>query len=604
MQMLLSAEKISKRYGDKLLFDDASLYLLEGDKVGVIGINGAGKTTLLNILAQTEDVDEGKITKGSGVRIEYIRQNPVLQDDLTILEQVFAGSFSSCKETKEYEAKTILSKFGLTEYDRRIRDLSGGQKKRVAIASALVHPWDILILDEPTNHLDNDMVLWLEKMLVKSTGAIIMVTHDRYFLDRVTRKIIEMDRGKIYTYPTNYSGFLALKLQREESLLGTERKARSLLRKEQEWMLQGAKARGTKSKDRIARFEALKGTTGRTDSAKLEMSSLSTRLGKKTVELHHISKSFGDRRLVRDFSHMIARDARIGIVGKNGCGKSTLLNMISGTLAPDSGTVVFGETIRLGYFTQNGEEMDTSLRVLEYIRNIAESIDTPDGKISASMMLEKFLFPPDLQWNTIQRLSGGERRRLYLLSILMGAPNMLLMDEPTNDLDIQTLTILEDYLESFAGPVIAVSHDRFFLDKAVDTIFAFQEDGKIEKYQGSYSTYLARSAEAEEAIPAAPSKVAPERNNIKKRKLAFTYKEQREHENIDGDISSLEEKIRDAETQIQIESSNYVKLQELMAQKDTLEKNLEEKMERWVYLNDLAEKIEQAEKCADEQKTI
>jgi ATP-binding cassette subfamily F protein uup len=595
MQMLLSAEKISKRFGDKLLFDDASLYLLEGDKVGVIGINGAGKTTLLNILAQTEDVDEGKITKNSGVRIEYIRQNPVLQEDLTILEQVFAGSFSNFKETKEYEAKTILSKFGLTEYDRRIRDLSGGQKKRVAIACALVHPWDILILDEPTNHLDNDMVLWLEKMLAKSTGAIIMVTHDRYFLDRVTQKIIEIDRGKIYTYPTNYSGFLSLKLQREESLLGTERKARSLLRKEQEWMLQGAKARGTKSKDRIARFEVLKETTVRTDSARLEMSSMSTRLGKKAVELQHISKSYGDRRLVRDFSHMIARDARIGIVGKNGCGKSTLLNMISGIVAPDSGAVVFGETIRLGYFTQNGDEMDPSLRVLEYIRTIAETIDTPDGKISASMMLEKFLFPPDLQWNTIQRLSGGERRRLYLLSVLMGAPNMLLLDEPTNDLDIQTLTILEDYLETFKGPVIAVSHDRFFLDKTVDTIFAFQDDGEIKKYQGSYSTFLAISAEAEGVVPATPKKVIQDRNSNKKRKLAFTYKQQREHETIDVDISSLEAQIRDTETQIQIESSNYVTLQELMIQKDNLEQALEGKMDRWIYLNDLAEKIEQGE---------
>jgi len=595
--MLLSAEKISKRFGEKILFDEASLYLLEGDKVGVIGVNGAGKTTLLNILAQTEDVDDGKIMKNPGVRIEYIRQDPVLDDRLTILEQVFLGSTSAHKETQEYEAKTILTKLGLTEFDKSVSDLSGGQKKRVAIASALIHPCDVLILDEPTNHLDNDMVQWLEDYLAKYSGAIIMVTHDRYFLDRVTRKIIEIDKGKLYTYPTNYSQFLELKAQREESLLGTERKNKSLLRKEQAWMLQGAKARGTKSKERIARFEDLKEKSFRTETAALEMGSMSTRLGKKIVELHHVSKSFGDRVIVRDFNHLIARDARIGIVGANGCGKSTLLNMISGSLAPDSGTVVFGETIQLGYFTQNSEEMDVSLRVIEYVRNIAETIETPDGKITAAMMLERFLFPPDLQWNPISRLSGGERRRLYLLGILMGAPNILLLDEPTNDLDIQTLTILEDYLESFKGPVIAVSHDRFFLDRVVDTIFAFRDDGTMEKYQGSYTEYAAKNAAEADVLPAVTKKAVPERSGGRdKKKPAFSYKEQRDHETIDADIAAVETQISDTEKQMLIEGSNYIKLQELMAQKESLEKTLEQKMERWVYLNDLAEKIEQFEK--------
>ena len=603
--MLLSAEKITKSYSEKILLNGVSLYLNEGDKIGVIGVNGTGKSTFLNIIAQMEDPDSGTISRNPGVRIEYLQQNPVWNEKLTLLEHVFQGTSSSLRDTKEYEAKTVLTKLGLTEYDTPISQLSGGQRKRAAIASALIHPCEVLILDEPTNHLDNEMVMWLEKYLSKYTGAIIMVTHDRYFLDRVTNRIIEIDHGNLYSYQANYSTYLDLKAQREEITQGTERKNKSLLRKELEWMQQGPKARGTKSKDRIARFEDLSEKSGRTESVRLELSSISTRLGKKTLEITDISKSFGDREYVSHFSHIISRDARIGIVGRNGCGKSTLLNMISGRLMPDSGTVVFGDTVKLGYFSQDSQEMDVSLRVIDFIRNIAETIETRDGPLSASQMLEKFLFTPDLQWNTIRRLSGGERRRLYLLSIIMEAPNFLLLDEPTNDLDIQTLSILEDYLEGFSGAVVTVSHDRYFLDKVVDTIFDFQDDGTIRKYLGSYSEYLEQDAmEAATAASTAASasgnaasdlKSAPEKNWNKNRKLKFTYNEQREYEKIDSDIAGLEAQLYDVSINMQKESSNYIILQELMAQKESLEKELDDKMTRWVYLNDLAEKIAETE---------
>ena len=589
--MLLSAEKITKSYSEKILLNAVSLYLNEGDKIGVIGVNGTGKSTFLNIIAGKEDPDSGTISKNPGVRIEYLQQNPVWNEKLTLLEHVFLGTSSAVRETKEYEAKTVLTRLGLTEYDTLVSNLSGGQRKRAAIASALIHPCEILILDEPTNHLDNEMVMWLENYLAKYTGAIIMVTHDRYFLDRVTNKIIELDHGNLYSYQANYSKYLELKAQREEIALGTERKNKSILRKELEWMQQGPKARGTKSKERIARFENLSENTGKTETAKLELSSISTRLGKKTLEITDISKSFDGREYVSHFSHIISRDARIGIVGKNGCGKSTLLNMISGRLAPDSGTVVFGDTVKLGYFSQNSEEMDVSLRVIDFIRNIAETIETRDGNLSASQMLEKFLFTPDLQWNTIKRLSGGERRRLYLLSIIMEAPNILLLDEPTNDLDIQTLTILEDYLETFSGAVITVSHDRYFLDKTVDTIFDFQDDGTIVKYLGSYSEYLEKNIPEDSRTAAPEVKAAAEKSWTKNRKLKFTYNEQREYEKIDSDIADLEAQLYNISINMESESSNYIRLQELMAQKESLEKALDEKMTRWVYLNDLAEKI-------------
>jgi len=589
--MLLSAEKITKSYSEKILLNGVSLYLNEGDKIGVIGVNGTGKSTFLNIIAQMEDPDGGTISKNPGVRIEYLQQNPIWNEKLTLLEHVFLGTATALRQTKEYEAKTVLTKLGLTEYDTPISQLSGGQRKRAAIASALIHPCEVLILDEPTNHLDNQMVMWLENYLSKYTGAIIMVTHDRYFLDRVTNKIIELDHGNLYSYQANYSKYLEMKAQREEVTLGTERKNKSLLRKEYEWMQQGPKARGTKSKDRIARYENLSDNIGRSESTRLELSSMSTRLGKKTLEITDISKSFGGREYISHFSHIISRDARIGIVGKNGCGKSTLLNMISGRLLPDFGTVVFGDTVKLGYFSQDSQEMDVSLRVIDFIRNIAETIETRDGPLSASQMLEKFLFAPDLQWNTIKRLSGGERRRLYLLSIIMEAPNFLLLDEPTNDLDIQTLTILEEYLENFNGAVITVSHDRYFLDKVVDTIFDFQDDGIITKYLGSYSEYLEQNEADAGQLAASEAKTTQDKRWNKIKKLKFTYNEQREYEKIDSDIADLETQLYDVSIDMHKESSNYIMLQVLMEKKESLELALDDKMSRWVYLNDLAEKI-------------
>lgn len=593
--MLLSAEKITKFYSEKILLQDVSLYLNEGDKIGVVGVNGTGKSTFLKIIAGVEEPDSGIISKNPGIKIEYLEQNPQWDENLTILEQVLVGSPSENNENKDYEAKAILTKLGITEFDKQLCNLSGGQKKRVAIASALVHPCDVLILDEPTNHLDNEMVVWLENYLIKYSGAIIMVTHDRYFLDRVTNKIVEIDNGNLYSYSANYSGFLELKAQREESEIATERKRQSLLKKELEWIQRGPRARGTKSKDRIARFEELSERPGITESAKLELSSVSTRLGKKTVEINNISKQFGERQIISDFEHCILRDARIGIVGKNGCGKTTLLNMISGKIQPDSGSVSVGETVKMGYFSQNCEEMDLSLRVIDYIKDIAGTVETVDGRITASQMLEKFLFTPDLQYTTIGRLSGGERRRLYLLSILMEAPNILLLDEPTNDLDIQTLTILEDYLTQFSGAVVTVSHDRYFLDKVVDTIFEFQGDGTIKKCLGYYSDYLANNIAQEKKPKAEVNKNEYKKPNSNNTKLKLTFREQREFETIDSDIAELEEKISDLSDRIQLESSDYVQLQEILAEKETIEKALEEKMERWVYLNDLVEKIAEAQ---------
>jgi len=599
--MLVSAEKITKSFTEKILLNDFSLYINEGDKIGVIGINGTGKSTFLKIIAGIEVPDSGSVTKNSAVRVEYLHQNTVWDDGLTVMEHIFEGASQELKEIYEHEAKTILTKLGITEFNKSIGLLSGGQRRRVSIASALVHPCDVLILDEPTNHLDNDMVQWLETYLVKYPGAIIMVTHDRYFLDRVVNKIVEIDGGRLFTYQANYSKYLELKAEREEMEIGSERKRRSFLRTELEWIQRGPRARGTKSKDRIERFEELSNQRGIVEQSKLKLNSVSSRLGKKTVEIHNISKAFGNIQLVKDFETIILRDARIGVVGRNGSGKTTLLNMIAGRLQPDSGTVVFGNTVKLGYFSQDSVEMDLSLRVIDYIREFAEVIFTPDGTLSASQMLEKFLFPSDLQWNTIGKLSGGERRRLYLLSIIMGAPNFLLLDEPTNDLDIQTLTILEDYLENFNGAVITVSHDRFFLDKVVHTIFELQGDGKINKRTGTYSEYLA-AREVEEKAEIKTVQKAEIKNELRSdfktdskpqsnKKLKFTFKEQREFETVDVEIAKLEEQLAVLSERLQNDASDYVKLQDAMAQKETLEKMLEEKMERWVYLNDLAEKI-------------
>ena len=593
MMNILNIEHISKIYGEKVIFDDVSLGIHSGDKIGVIGVNGTGKTTLLKIIAKINEPDKGQIICGNGIRVSYLPQNPEFPKKQSILEYVMDGKEHQDWKT-ESEAKTILTKLGIYDFDEGCDHLSGGQKKRVALARTLVDPTEVLILDEPTNHLDNDMVLWLEEFLNSFRGVLIMVTHDRYFLDRVTNKIVEIDKGKLYEYDTNYSGFVELKVQREEMELATERKRQSLLRVEMEWMKQGIKARGTRQRARTERFEELKNAKGPSMQQNVEMDSISSRLGKTTIELEHISKGFGDKHLINDFSYIFLRDDRIGFIGPNGCGKSTLMKMIMGILKPDEGNITIGDTIKIGYFAQENEDMTGDIRVIDYIKNVAEYIQTTKGQASASQMLDRFLFPPELQYTPLDKLSGGEQRRLYLLKVLMEAPNVLILDEPTNDLDIQTLTILEDYLDTFAGIVITVSHDRYFLDRIVNRIFAFEEGGHLKQYEGGYTDYL------EKVKPVAKpekSKPAKKENNGKKfqkehqKKLKFTYKEQKEFETIDDDIAKLEEKLEQLDEEIMENATNSGKLAELTEQKESAQAELDEKMDRWVYLNDLAEQI-------------
>lgn len=590
---ILNIEHISKIYGEKVIFDDVSLGIHSGDKIGVIGVNGTGKTTLLKIIAKINEPDKGQIICGNGIRVSYLPQNPEFPKKQSILEYVMDGKEHQDWKT-ESEAKTILTKLGIYDFDEECDHLSGGQKKRVALARTLVDPTEVLILDEPTNHLDNDMVLWLEEFLNSFRGVLIMVTHDRYFLDRVTNKIVEIDKGKLYEYDTNYSGFVELKVQREEMELATERKRQSLLRVEMEWMKQGIKARGTRQRARTERFEELKNAKGPSMQQNVEMDSISSRLGKTTIELEHISKGFGNKHLINDFSYIFLRDDRIGFIGPNGCGKSTLMKMIMGILKPDEGNITIGDTVKIGYFAQENEDMTGDIRVIDYIKNVAEYIQTTKGQASASQMLDRFLFPPELQYTPLDKLSGGEQRRLYLLKVLMEAPNVLILDEPTNDLDIQTLTILEDYLDTFAGIVITVSHDRYFLDRIVNRIFAFEEGGHLKQYEGGYTDYL------EKVKPAAKpekSKPAKKENNGKKfqkehqKKLKFTYKEQKEFETIDDDIAKLEEKLEQLDEEIMENATNSGKLAELTEQKESAQAELDEKMDRWVYLNDLAEQI-------------
>ena len=590
---ILNIEHISKIYGEKVIFDDVSLGIHSGDKIGVIGVNGTGKTTLLKIIAKINEPDKGQIICGNGIRVSYLPQNPEFPKKQSILEYVMDGKEHQDWKT-ESEAKTILTKLGIYDFDEGCDHLSGGQKKRVALARTLVDPTEVLILDEPTNHLDNDMVLWLEEFLNSFRGVLIMVTHDRYFLDRVTNKIVEIDKGKLYEYDTNYSGFVELKVQREEMELATERKRQSLLRVEMEWMKQGIKARGTRQRARTERFEELKNAKGPSMQQNVEMDSISSRLGKTTIELEHISKGFGNKHLINDFSYIFLRDDRIGFIGPNGCGKSTLMKMIMGIIKPDEVNITIGDTVKIGYFAQENEDMTGDIRVIDYIKNVAEYIQTTKGQASASQMLDRFLFPPELQYTPLDKLSGGEQRRLYLLKVLMEAPNVLILDEPTNDLDIQTLTILEDYLDTFAGIVITVSHDRYFLDRIVNRIFAFEEGGHLKQYEGGYTDYL------EKVKPAAKpekSKPAKKENNGKKfqkehqKKLKFTYKEQKEFETIDDDIAKLEEKLEQLDEEIMENATNSGKLAELTEQKESAQAELDEKMDRWVYLNDLAEQI-------------
>lgn len=592
--ILLSANNISKTYMERKVLDDVSFFLNEGDKVGIVGINGTGKSTLLKILAGAEYPDGGTITRTNGIRISYLPQIPEFDDHGSILEQMLAHLPADLMESKEFEAKSILGKMGITDYDKDISTLSGGEKRRAGIAAALVQPSDVLLLDEPTNHIDNETAQLLEDLLMKYRGAIVMVTHDRYFLNKICRKIVEVDKGKIYSCDGGYSDYLVYKAQREADIEATERKNRSVYRRELEWIKRGPRARGTKSKDRIERFKALENREIPVEAEKLQLQSVSSRLGKKTIEIENISKSISGKPLITDFSYIISRDARIGIVGHNGAGKSTFLKMIMGQLTPDSGSIVIGDTVNIGYFSQECESMDPNMRVIEYIRETADRIQTPDGTVTASQMLERFLFNSELQWNRIEKLSGGERKRLYLLKVLMEAPNILLLDEPTNDLDIATLTILEDYLENFNGAVVAVSHDRYFLDRMATEIFEFR-DGMCNRYNGNYTDYAQQALKSVSAEKPKQKGEKKERTYTGKTRLKFSFKEQREYDTIDNDIAQLEQQIADTEKEISINSADYVKLQELSDKKEELENTLAEKMDRWVYLNDLAERIARGE---------
>ncbi|GAB6152656.1 ABC-F family ATP-binding cassette domain-containing protein [Desulfosporosinus burensis] len=647
---ILTAENLTKSYGEKVLFADISFGIDDGEKIGIIGVNGTGKSTLLKILAGVEWPDQGKVTTGNKVRLEYLPQNPDFEDSATVLQQVFRGNSPVMKLLREYEialeklndkpdqqslqqvlialgqqmdeldawqleneAKTILNKLGISKFDTLMGTLSGGQKKRVALASALINPTDILILDEPTNHIDNDTVDWLEQYLNKRKGALVMITHDRYFLDRVIGRVLELDQGKLYPYPGNYSRFLELKAEREEQVEATERKRLNLFRNELAWMRRGAKARTTKQKARIERFEKIQADRPTEYTDRIEMLAGASRLGKKILECQEVEKGFPDRGVViKDFSYILLRDDRIGIIGPNGSGKSTLLNLIAGRLKPDSGSLELGATVNMGYFTQENTSLNPDRRVIDEVKAVAEVIPTADGGfLTASQMLERFLFPPAVQWTQIGKLSGGEKRRLYLLRILMGAPNVLLLDEPTNDLDIQTLTILESYLDDFPGAVIAVSHDRYFLDRVTDKIFAFEGAGSIRSYVGNYSDYREQVYAAEQealqieqqatflatlAKKSPNQNVGPETQESERRKeraLKMTYKEQQDFAQIDDQIAQVEEELQKNSQQMNEMGSDFGKLTELVTIQQSLEQKLDNLLERWTYLNELAEKIAQ-----------
>ena len=589
--MLLSAEHLSINFGSRQLLDDVNFYLNEGDKVGVIGINGTGKSTFLKVLSGVTEPDGGTISRNPNVQISLLSQNPVMDEDATVLEQVFLHFPAEFRALNEYEAKAMLNRLGITDFSQKVGTLSGGQRKRVALAAALIHPADVLILDEPTNHLDSEMVSWLEDWLRRFKGGLVMVTHDRYFLERVVNHITELSRGKLYHYEANYSKYLELREQRAEMVEASERKRQSILRVEREWIMRGCKARTTKSKERIQRYEALLNQEAPETDEAVQMAAASSRLGKKIIELRDVSKAFDGRPIVSRFSYNLLRGDRIGIVGRNGAGKSTLLHLMAGELAPDSGTVEVGATVKIGHFSQEGRELDLNQRVYDFIHDIADEVRTDEGTFSANQMMERFLFPGDLQSVPIGRLSGGERRRLYLLSVLMEAPNVLLLDEPTNDLDVTTLSILEDYLLGFPGPILAVSHDRFFLDKLAESIFEVRGDGEIHRFTGNWTDWQAKRR-AEEAPSPKAEKPKPAAERPRERKLKFTFKEQREFETIDADLAELEAQITACQTEQESCGSDYVKLQELQARQAELEAALEEKTERWVYLNELKEQID------------
>ena len=605
---VINVEHISKLYGDKMILEDLSCSVDEGDKIGIIGINGTGKSTLLRIIAGEEEADEGKIIFSNGMTIGWMGQNPEFDEESSILKYVCEGKKIEDDYGYESDAKAMLTVLELENFDEKIKNLSGGQKKRAALCKVLLQKPDILILDEPTNHLDNKMSDWLENYLKSFRGVLLMVTHDRYFLDKVTNHIWEVEGGKVYYYDENYSGYLERKAEREERELASERKRQSILRSEVKWVMRGARARSTKRKARLERFEQLKAMDSPKTAKQVEMGSVGTRLGKKTIELYDISKAYGDKVLFKHFSYIFKRFERIGFVGHNGCGKSTLMKILADLEQADSGAIEWGETIKIGYFAQECEVMDERERVIDYIKDAAEYVRTSEGLVSASKMLERFLFSSDMQYTPIAKISGGERRRLYLLKVLMQSPNVLILDEPTNDLDIATLRVLEDFLDEFAGIVITVSHDRYFLDRTVDRIAAF-ENGNIVVYEGDYTEYQEKSGRIEaDSIDSVDSgsglhiKKSNEKkkegreqwlaSKNKEKKLKFSYKEQKEFETIDEDIEKLEEKIAELEEQISKCATDFIKLNELMQEKEKTEAELSDKMERWVYLNDLAEKIE------------
>lgn len=635
---IVTLDRVSKSYGEKVLFDDLNLTINDGQRIGLIGINGTGKSTLLKLLAGLESADGGKIIHANHFRVEYLPQQPEFDEQSTVLEQVFAGDSPVMRALLEYEealaelelqpdderrqkrlfaaqqqveahgaweaaaaAKTVLGKLGITEYQKPVGLLSGGQRKRVAMARALLQPADLLILDEPTNHIDNETAAWLEQFLTKWKGALLMVTHDRYFLDRVTNRIVELDRGKLYSYDGNYADFLEKKADRLEREAAEESKRQNLLRRELAWLRRGAKARTTKQKARVERAEELRDRKTDKPAEALDMALGGSRLGKKVLELEHIGKSFDSRKLVDDFSCIVLPGDRIGIIGPNGSGKSTLLNMLAGRLQPDEGIIETGPTVKLAYYTQENIEMDESLRVIDYIKEAAEIVTTTDGeKVTAAQMLERFLFPPALQWSPISRLSGGEKRRLYLLRTLMGEPNVLLLDEPTNDLDIQTLTVLEDYLDGFPGAVISVSHDRYFLDRTAEKLFAFEGGGRIRRFEGSYSDYLDKrqeelseqSAAAPRSLPA-PSAQTPDAKQPSDRPKKLSFKEQKEWDEIEDYIAGLEAKQADLRAKIERTGSDYMRLQELSAEDKQVSDELDRAMARWAELSELVEQIAQ-----------
>lgn len=608
---LITAEHLTHSYTERLLLDDTSFSLGENEKVGIIGINGTGKSTLLKILAGIVEPDSGKITMGRNLRIGYLSQKPEFANKITALEAALPLKKDIADSPANYEpqAKNMMNKLGFKNHTQPIEELSGGQRKRIALIRTLLTPADILILDEPTNHLDSAMNEWLEDYLKKYRGALIMITHDRYFLDTVVNRIVEIDKGKLYSYECNYLGFLERKAQREEIANATERKRQSLLKTEIAWMMRGARARSTKQKAHIQRYENLRDMKAPTTDSTIEISSASSRLGKTTIELEHISKSYDNIPVISDFTYFFLRNDRVGIIGPNGCGKSTLMNIITGNVTPDSGIVTIGQTVKIGYFSQENEAMDESLRVIDYVREGGEVIHTKDGTVSASVMLERFLFPPDQQYSIIGKLSGGEKRRLYLLRILMEAPNILILDEPTNDLDIATLTRLEDYLDSFEGIVITVSHDRYFLDRVVSRIFCF-ENGTIQQYEGGYTDYLNHTTHKLDVTDAGISsseKNSPDDDTAEEtdkpkvtkdnwkdgqtKKLKMSYKEEKEFETIESDIATLEQQIEDTDNEMLKAANDFVKLGELSAKKEELQKELEHKMDRWMYLEELADKI-------------